>query len=242
MASKRDKVPTAADSGQLSLQDAAEQVGVTPATLRRWMRQGLITQYEGSWTPIAVTQARVVARMRERGHSLAELRRATEEGRLAFAPVEELFAPADDVFTLEQAAKVTGLEPGLIERINALLGLSPMHSESLTADDVHLLRYVSTILSAGLPLVPMLQLVRVYGQAMAQVADAEVRLFHLYVHEPLMRSDSTGPEMAEQMLELTREVLPLASPVMDQVHRRYLQHQHDDNRNAEVFGLAFSKR
>ena len=70
----------------------------------------------------------------------------------------------------------------------------------------------------------MLQLVRVYGQAMAQVADAEVRLFHLYVHEPLMRSGSTGVEMAEEMLALSRELLPLASPVMDQVHQRYLQH------------------
>ena len=70
----------------------------------------------------------------------------------------------------------------------------------------------------------MLQLVRVYGQAIAQVADAEVRLFHLYVHEPLMRSGATGMEMAEEMHELAREVLPLASPVMDHVHRRYLRY------------------
>jgi adenylate cyclase len=48
------------------------------------------------------------------------------------------------------------------------------------------------IRQSGLPLVAMPQLVRVYGQAMAQVADAEVRLFHLYVHEPLMRSGGSG--------------------------------------------------
>jgi adenylate cyclase len=59
---------------------------------------------------------------------------------------------------------------------------------------------------------------------MAQVADAEVRLFHLYVHEPLMRSGATGVETADEMLAITRELLPLASPVMDQVHQRYLQH------------------
>ena len=47
----------------------------------------------------------------------------------------------------------------------------------------------------------MLQLVRVYGQAMAQVADAEVRLFHLYVHEPLMRSGASGLEIAEEMAD-----------------------------------------
>ena len=94
----------------------------------------------------------------------------------------------------------------------------------MTEQDVQLLRYVEAVLSAGLPLVAMLQLVRVYGQAMAQVADAEVRLFHLYVHEPLMRSGATGIETAEEMLDLTREVLPLASPVMDHVHQRFLQH------------------
>jgi adenylate cyclase len=59
---------------------------------------------------------------------------------------------------------------------------------------------------------------------MAQVADAEVRLFHLYVHEPLMRSGITGVEMADEMSALSRELLPLASPFMDHVHQRYLQH------------------
>ena len=99
-----------------------------------------------------------------------------------------------------------------------------IQADSLSAEDVQLLRYVAAVLSAGLPLVAMLQLVRVYSQAMAQVADAEVRLFHLYVHEPLMRSGATGIETAEEMQDLAREVLPLASPVMDQIHQRYLQY------------------
>ena len=38
----------------------------------------------GRWTAAAAAQARVVARMRERGHSLAELRAAVRDGRLAF--------------------------------------------------------------------------------------------------------------------------------------------------------------
>ena len=68
-----------------------------PPTLRRWIGQGLVPQYEGEWTPAAIGQARVVAKMRERGHSLREIRKATEEGRLAFGFLDELFrirAPA----------------------------------------------------------------------------------------------------------------------------------------------------
>ncbi len=210
--------------GTLSLTEAAARAGVAPATLRRWAREGLIPQYRGEWTSAAVSHGRIVARMRERGHSLGEIRRATEEGRLAFGYVEELFPARGGSYTRRQAARETGLEPALIGRIMTTLGLSEAQLDALSEDDLRLLRYVAAVLSAGLPLVAMLQLVRVYGQSLAQVADAEVRLFHLYVHEPLMRSGATGIEVADEMLALSRELLPLSSPVMDQVHQRYLQH------------------
>jgi adenylate cyclase len=58
----------------------------------------------------------------------------------------------------------------------------------------------------------------------AQIADAEVRLFHLYVHEPLIRDGVPGLEMAEEMEGLARDVLPLASPIMDHLHQRFLHH------------------
>jgi adenylate cyclase len=208
----------------VSLAEAAERVGVTPATLRRWLRQGLVPQYDGAWTPAAVGQARVVARMRERGHTLAEIRKATEEGRLAFAYVEELIPTSHATYSIRDAARETGLEPALIVRITKAFGTTTADPESLSEDDLQLLRYAAAVLQAGFPLVAMLQLIRVYGQAMAQVADAEVRLFHLYVHEPLMRSGVTGLEIADEMTGLAREILPLASPVMDSVHQSYLQH------------------
>ena len=220
-----DKQDTTRPESGIPLREAAARAGVSPGTLRRWARDGLIPQYEGSWSRGAVGYARIVARLRERGHSLEEIKRATEEGRLAYGYIEELFPSVEDGhYTLDQAARDTGLEPALIERVVGALGLSPMGPDTLSAEDVQLLRYVAAVLSAGLPLVAMLQLVRVYGQAIAQVADAEVRLFHLYVHEPLMRSGATGIETAEEMHDLAREVLPLASPVMDQVHQRYLQY------------------
>ncbi|HEY2260252.1 MAG TPA: MerR family transcriptional regulator, partial [Solirubrobacteraceae bacterium] len=208
----------------MTLKEAAERVGVTPATLRRWVRAGLIPQYDGEWTPSAVGHARVVARMRERGHSVAEIRRATEEGRLASGFLEDLFPPEPAQIPIAQAARDTGLESNLIRRLIGGLGISADHGASVSEDEMQLLRYVAAVLETGFPLVALLQLVRVYGQAMARVADAEVRLFHLYVHEPLLRSGSAGVETAEQMHALSREVLPLAGPVLDQIHQRYLQH------------------
>ena len=208
----------------LSLSQAAERAGVTAGTLRRWSDQGVIPNANGGWTPAAVATARIVARLRERGHSLASIRHAAENGRLAFGYIEDLFPSEDGEYTLEDAARETGLEPALIERIWQSIGFPSGDQASMTEDDLQLLRYIAAVLAAGFPLVAFLQLVRVYGQALAQMADAEVRLFHLYVHEPLMRDGVPGLEMAEEMEELARELLPLSSPIMDHLHQRFLQH------------------
>jgi hypothetical protein len=69
----------------------------------------------------------------------------------------------------------------------------------------------AAVLDTGFPLVALLRLVCVSGQAMARIADAEVRLFHLCVHEPLMRSGTTHVEIAEQMHAMSCQVLALTA-------------------------------
>ncbi|MDQ5807707.1 MAG: MerR family transcriptional regulator [Actinomycetota bacterium] len=208
----------------LNLSTVARRAGVTPATLRRWADTGVIPGYDGTWTPAAAAHARIVARLRERGHTLRAIREAGEAGRLAFAYTEELFPREAGPYDLDDAVRETGLEAALIERIYGAAGFSSAQLERLNDDDLQLLRYIAAVLAAGFPLVAFLQLVRVYGQALAQIADAEVRLFHLYVHEPLMRDGVPGMEMAEEMEGLARELLPLASPIMDAMHQRFLAH------------------
>jgi adenylate cyclase len=210
----------------LTLKEAAERVGVSPATLRRWAEAGVIPEIDGKreWTEPAVAHARIVARLRERGHRLDQIREAGRQGRLAYGYIESLFGEDRPSRSLDDAADETGLEPALIERFWASIGLPPSALESLTDEDLEALRYVSSVLAAGFPLVAFLQLCRVYGQSLSQIADAEVRLFHLYVHEPLMREGVPGLEMAEEMEGLARDLLPIASPLMDYVHTRFLQH------------------
>jgi adenylate cyclase len=206
----------------VTVEQAAASVGVTPGTLRRWVREQLIPRYQGEWTPGAVGQARLIARMRERGHSLPDIRRAVDDGRLAFSRVADLFGSDQPVYSVRDASRETGLDPDLVQRLKVTLGLRP--ARDLTEEELEMLRYVGAVLEAGLPLEAMLQLTRVYSQAIAQIADAEVRLVHLYVHEPLMRSGGPASEMADELVELTSELLPLASPLLDQLHRSMLSH------------------
>jgi len=212
------------DRSPLSLSEAARVAGVTPATLKRWVKAGVVPQPSGRWTPAVVAHARLVARLRDRGHSLEAIRKAGQAGRLAFAYIEDLLPPATAEHTLEEAADRAEIEPALAERVFLTMGYSVHSLDRLSEDDVNLLRYVASVLAAGFPLVAFLQLARVYGQALAQIADAEVRLFHLYVHEPLMREGVPGLAMAEEMEELARELLPLATPMMEHVHLHFLHH------------------
>jgi adenylate cyclase len=208
---------------RISLSEASRRAGVSASTLKRWAEERIVPVRRGRWTAAAAAQARVVARMRERGHSLEDLKRAGREGRLAFGFTEDLFPQSEEQVTVAQVAQETGLEPELVERILVILGTPLERERLLNPHDVQALRHCARVLAAGFPLVAFLQLVRVYSQSLRRIADAEVRLFHLYVHEPLIRDGVPELEMAGEMGELAGDILPLASPLTDYLHTRYLR-------------------
>jgi adenylate cyclase len=208
----------------LTLAQVAARAGVSPATVTRWVKKGLVPGYEGHWTPASVAYVRVVARLRARGHTLAQIKRASDQGQLAVGPIENLLSSSEERYSLQEASRETGLKAALIERIFVTMGLGSVSANALSDEDIEMLKYVAAMLDAGIPLEAFLQLARVYGQALGQIADAEVRLFHLYVHEPLMREGIPGLEIAEQMEGLVGEVLPFIAPLMGFVHGRFLAH------------------
>jgi adenylate cyclase len=207
----------------VSLAEASRIAGVSASTLKRWADQGLVPVEDGEWTRASAAQARVIARMRERGYSEEAVTEAARGGRLAFGYAEDLFQVPEGRYTREQAAERTGLEPELIERLMTLLG-TPMGAEGmLNEDDLRAMQHCANVLASGFPLVAFLQLVRVYAQSIRRVADAEVRLFHLYVHEPLVQERVPPLEIAEEMGDLAADLLPVTAPLMEYMHNRYLR-------------------
>ncbi len=204
----------------MRLEAAAEAVGVSPGTLRRWVKSGVISQYTGEWTRASIGQARLVKRMRDRGHSLEAIHQATNDGRLAFGTLTEMFGGNERRLSMREVAREVDLDTTVVERLATQLGIR--EEEGLTEDDLQLLRYVAAVLDAGMPLEAMLQLARVYMQAIAQISDAEVRIVHLYVHEPMMRAGAPPEEMAHELMALGTEALPFTSPLLDRLHTRML--------------------
>ena len=104
------------------------------------------------------------------------------------------------------------------------MGFPSWMLDHLDEEDLEALRYMAAVLDAGFPLVAFLQVLHVYGQALRQIADAEARLFRIYVHEPLIQDGVPSTEMSEEMGELIAELLPQTTPLMVYLHRRYLRH------------------
>jgi adenylate cyclase len=206
----------------ISISEAARRSGVPESTLKRWAEQRVLP-VRGGWTPAAAAQARIVARMRERGHSLSEIRGAVRDGRLAFGSVEDLLPAKERILTRAEAAAAVGLEEELIERIMGLLGTPMELTDRVSEDDVEALGELAQILREGFPLVALLQLIRVYAQSLRKIAEAEVRLFHLFVHEPMIREGIPALEMAEEMEGMAAGLIPRVSPLMEYVHARYLR-------------------
>src|SRR5271167_2766643 len=92
------------EARELTLAQVAAHAGVSTATVKRWLQKGLVPGYEGRWTPSAVAYVRVVARLRARGHTLEEIKRASDNGQLAVGPIESLLGTQEGRYSLKEAA------------------------------------------------------------------------------------------------------------------------------------------
>lgn len=208
----------------ITLAEAARISAVSAATLRRWAREGIVPLENGSWTRGAASQARVVARMRDRGHSLEELRKAAAEGRLAVGLAEDVFADDSEQMSVAEAAERTGVEEAFVERLLDLLGTPVGENRTLSEEDRKAIARLASVAEAGLPLEAVLQLVRIYAQSVRRIADAEVRLVHLFVHEPMIREGKSANDISEELSELAANTAPTAVPLFKYLHQRYLRY------------------
>lgn len=201
----------------------ATELGLSASTLRRWIAAGLVDAgADGAVSDRGVAQARVVQRLRARGYSLRHIADASERGMLASSHIEAL-PESGGSWSVKRAAREVGVNRKLAAQLLTAAGVTIGEDEEIGALELELLRSAATVLESGVPLPVVLQLARVYGQSMSQIADAEVRLIHHHVHEPLMRSGLKGPDIVDQMQALVSEVLPLTAPLLATMHDYYLR-------------------
>jgi adenylate cyclase len=166
------------------------------------------------------------------GVQLDELKRAVEEDRLALLPVERVLAGEGRRYTVEEVAERADLDIGLLLRLRQALGLPPPASgeRAFTDEDVESAKRMKAFLDAGLPDEGILEVSRVIGMAMGQIAAASRDL----IGDAFLEPGDTELDVGLRYAEAARRLMPMLGPMLQYVLGL---HQREQVRR-EVIGRA----
>jgi adenylate cyclase len=195
---------------QLSPEDLQRRSGATADRVRACVDAGLVGT-GGEPPGLDVERLRLVGFLMRRGFSFDQIVAAErQEGFLTYWAQE--LAPLTgwaDVPAAEIADR-TGLPIAFLQRVRDAGG-SADEGGLLTDDDVELLGGLRVVLEAGLSEDEVVEMVMVSADALGRVAEAEVRLFHFYVHERLRASGLSGDKLRAASDEASQRLPPTAS-------------------------------
>lgn len=199
----------------------AELTAVPPEVLAHWSDEGLV-DIGVEPTPRVLAEIRLLQLLVRRGFEVTDIAAALRSQPGLFDQYVSL-AEANDagIRTVEEAATVHGLDLEFVRRIWEASGLADQ-GEVGTDEDVESMRALGVALEAGFPPDAMVQLVRVYADATARIAEATTRLFHFHIHERLRAEGFTGAALVERTTAASSDLLPFVEPAVLYYHRKAL--------------------
>ena len=205
----------------LSLQDLAERTGESGDKLREWRSLGLLKQEAGDrFSSEDVERTRLIQLLLRRGIAVERIAEADRAHSILSRHVDLVFpAGVPAHYTFAQAAEMVGSSVAELRRFwdASRAGES---GEAVSEEDVVMLRGLKAALDAGFPAEALLQMVRVYADALERVAEAEARLFHFYVHERLRATGLSGGGLVDRTTAVQGQLSPLVEPAILYFHRR----------------------
>ena len=140
---------------------------------------------------------RLLAELAEDGVSLDELRVAVEEDRLALLPVERVLSGGEERLTAHEVAERAGVDEDFLRRQWRALGLAAADDDAAVYSerDVEAAERVRELRDAGVPDDGILEVGRLLGMTMSQLAAANRRL----VADTFMRAGDTEYEVADAL-------------------------------------------
>ena len=204
---------------ELSVEDLVSLTGEPVERLRRLWALGLIgSEGEDHFVVHDVERVRLIQFLERRQIGLEAIAQAEREEAILGSVVQFLYPDGlGRSYSFDQALDVVGLDPDVAR---ALRDISGAGDEPIDEHDLQMLRAAKVALDAGFPETALLQLTRVYADALARVAEAEVRLFHFYVHEGFKAAGLSGADLVESRAAVRDHLLPIVGPMIGYFHRR----------------------
>jgi adenylate cyclase len=203
----------------LTPDEFAERVGFPPDEVERYRSLGLLDpENDGLLDDLDLVRMEFVRyRLAQDAYTLEGLASAVREGRVESMYGRRLFEAGPPI-TLEEAATRTGLDPDQLRELMSTLGFS----RGLRGSDIELLEVLRVARASGLPWEAILGATRVLGDSLRRIADAEIRIVHVYVHERLTAAGASRAEVDRLIGGIEENLAPLIDPMLRWLHQEYL--------------------
>ena len=161
--------------------------------------------------------------LEQEGFNLDELLEAAAQDRLALLTVERVLAGEGKLYTREELAEETGLDPDFLDNAARALGV-PIRQpgeRAITEEEVELSRNAKALLEAGLTPESFLELTASMSRSMQNIAASLTSVFG----EAFLQAGDTERDLGLRYAEAVRHLGPLAAPTLQHMLNLRLREQ-----------------
>jgi adenylate cyclase len=198
----------------------ADRVGLSRDELETYRSLGLLDpEDDGLFDDVDLVRLDFVRhRLAHDKYDPESLAAAIREGRVESMYGKRLFE-VDSPLGLNEAAARAGVEPAELQQLTSALGFS---WSGLRESDMEVFDILRVARDAGLPWDAILGVTRVVGDSLRRIADTEIRVVHVYIHERLMAEGAPEEEVERLISGIEENLAPLMEPMIQRLHRQYL--------------------
>jgi adenylate cyclase len=198
----------------------ADRVGLSRDEVETYRSLGLLDpEDDGLFDDVDLVRLDFVRhRLAQNKYDPESLAAAIREGRVESMYGTRLFE-VDSPVGLSEAAARAGVEPDQLQQLTSALGFS---WSGLRESDMEIFDILRVARDAGLPWEAILGVTRVVGDSLRRIADTEIRVVHVYIHERLMAEGASEDEVERLISGIEENLAPLMEPMIQRLHREYL--------------------
>lgn len=203
----------------LELEEFARFARVDVVELEAYRARGLLDpDGDGRFDEFDVLRLRLLVHYRDLGYDLDAIEQTIRGGARGALYADLLFDLAADRIPADEVADRVGMPVDDIVALRRAIGLE---AGAIAERDANFYQGVKSLLDAGVPFDAVLDVARVYGDALRRLAQAEVRMFRYFVDEP-MQGAMADAERSRRIEALQMMLEPLLDPLVQHLHRQHL--------------------
>jgi class 3 adenylate cyclase len=204
---------------RITREEFATLVGVSVEQVDRWRDEGLLDpEGLGGFEELDLLRWLTIRQYETLGHRSDQLAAAVNSGGVEPFLGEYLF-PTSPRIAIQDAAARVGMDGAKAHQLRIALGFG---GEDIPEGWSAQLEAFKTMQAAGLPWEAILEGARVYGDTLRRIAETEVRLVHVNIHERLSASGKAEDDIFPQIVGIQESVVPLLDGFVRAVHHEHL--------------------